>query len=210
VKNFDYKEGRLFCEAVNLSEVARKMRTPLYVYSFKELINNYRKVQQAFAKISPLICYSLKANSSLALCRALAQEGAGADIVSGGELYRAIQAGFSPEKIVFSGVGKREDEIEYALKENILMLNVESESELRLIAKLCQKLNKEVRISVRVNPDVSPDTHHYDVTGNKENKFGLSFKEAERLYEETKRLRGIKSIGWEEDLELVMRMAILP
>ena len=195
MKGFSYKEGRFFCEEVNLSELVQEMKTPLYVYSYEVLVDNYRRVKQAFDKFSPLICYSLKANSNLALCRALAQEGAGADIVSGGELYRAIQAGFPPEKIVFAGVGKREDEIKYALQENILMLNVESASELRLIARLSQRLSKEARISVRVNPDVTPETHHYDITGNKESKFGLSFKEAERLYEEARGLKGIKPVG---------------
>jgi len=192
---FNYKGESLFCEEVELGELAEREGTPLYVYSYKNIVDNYDRLTNAFAELSPLICYSLKANSNLALLRILSQRGAGADIVSAGELYRALKAGFSPERIVFAGVGKREDEISYALKEGILMFNVESASELKLIDKLSRRLNEKARISLRVNPDVNPKTHRYIITGKKENKFGLDLVEAKELYRKAGELRQIELLG---------------
>ncbi len=193
--HFPYKAGELFCEDVSLGQVAEETGTPLYLYSYNRLIDSYREVCHAFSSISPLICYSLKANENLTLGRILATEGAGADIVSGGELYKALQAGFPPPKIVFAGPGKNEEEIEYALRENIFMFNVESEGELRLIEKLGQRLNRPARISLRINPDVDAKTHHYITTGKKENKFGLDFDEAEKLYPQIKKSPLLEPIG---------------
>ena len=195
METFSYKGESLFCEKVNLDEVARSKGTPLYVYSYRSIVESYDRIARAFAQVRPLICYSLKANSNLSLLRILSQRGVGADIVSAGELYKALRAGFSSEKIVFAGVGKREEEIEYALREKILMFNVESASELRVIDELSRRLNREARISFRVNPDVDPKTHHYITTGKEENKFGLDFAEAKRLYEKARQLRRVKLVG---------------
>jgi len=181
-KYFNYQRGELFCESTPISEVVQKLGTPLYLYSYHSLINNYREVRDAFHRLSPLICYALKANGNLTISRLLAREGAGCDIVSGGELYKALRAGFSPQRIVFAGPGKNEKEIEYALKEDILILNVESASELKLIEQIAQRMICTARISLRINPDIDAGTHHYITTGKKENKFGLDFDEAEKLY----------------------------
>ena len=181
-KYFNYQRGELFCESTPISEVVQKLGTPLYLYSYHSLINNYREVRNAFHRLSPLICYALKANGNLTISRLLAREGAGCDIVSGGELYKALRAGFSPQRIVFAGPGKNEKEIEYALKENIFIFNVESASELKLIEQIAQRMSCTARISLRINPDVDVETHHYITTGKKENKFGLDFDEAEKLY----------------------------
>lgn len=181
-KYFNYEKGELFCESTPISEVVRKVGTPLYLYSYHSLINNYRKVKNAFTKLSPLICYALKANGNLTISRLLAREGAGCDIVSGGELYKALQTGFPPQRIVFAGPGKNEKEIEYALKENIFIFNVESASELKLIEQIAQRLGRTARISLRINPDVDAKTHHYITTGKKQNKFGIYFEEAKKLY----------------------------
>ncbi len=181
-KYFNYQRGELFCESTPISEVVQELGTPLYLYSYHSLINNYRKVKNAFHKLSPLICYALKANGNLTISRLLAREGAGCDIVSGGELYKALRAGFPAQRIVFAGPGKNEKEIEYALKENIFIFNVESASELKLIEQIAQRMSCTARISLRINPDVDAETHHYITTGKKENKFGLDFDEAEKLY----------------------------
>jgi len=181
-KYFNYQRGELFCESTPISEVVQKLGTPLYLYSYHSLINNYREVSNAFHKLSPLICYALKANGNLTISRLLAREGAGCDIVSGGELYKALRAEFSPQRIVFAGPGKNEKEIEYALKENIFIFNVESASELKLIEQIAQRMSCTARISLRINPDVDAETHHYITTGKKENKFGICFEEAEKLY----------------------------
>lgn len=174
-KYFNYQRGELFCESTPILEVVQKLGTPLYLYSYHSLINNYREVSNAFHKLSPLICYALKANGNLTISRLLAREGAGCDIVSGGELYKALRAGFSPQRIVFAGPGKNEKEIEYALKENIFIFNVESASELKLIEQIAQRMSCTARISLRINPDVDAETHHYITTGKKENKFGICF-----------------------------------
>jgi diaminopimelate decarboxylase len=193
--HFHYKTRQLFCEEVPLGQVAEEVGTPLYLYSCNSLIDGYREVCHAFSKLSPLICYSLKANANLTLCRILVTEGAGADIISGGELYKALQAGFPPQKIVFAGPGKNEEEIKYALKENIFMFNVESPGELRLIEKLSRQLNQTARISLRINPDVDAKTHRYITTGKRENKFGLDFDEAEKLYPQIKKSPLLEPVG---------------
>jgi len=194
-KYFNYQRGELFCESTPISEVVQKLGTPLYLYSYHSLINNYRKVKSAFAKLSPLICYALKANGNLTISRLLAREGVGCDIVSGGELYKALRAGFSPQRIVFAGPGKNEKEIEYALKENIFMFNVESASELKLVEQIVQRMSCTARISLRINPDVDAQTHHYITTGKKENKFGLDFDEAEKLYLNIKNSSLLQPVG---------------
>lgn len=195
-KYFSYQEGELFCEGVKLSRLCQLMGTPLWVYSASLIRDRFRYLKNAFLPLSPLICYSLKANANLSICRLLSSLGAGADIVSGGELYRALLAGFSPQKIVFAGVGKREEEIEFALREGILMFTVESESELVLIERIASRLKKEAPISLRINPDIESFTHNYITTGKKENKFGLSFETAKKLYQKLKKnFKKIKTLG---------------
>jgi len=192
---FNYKGDELFCESMPVLEVVQKLGTPLYLYSYHSLIDNYRKIKNAFSKLSPLICYSLKANGNLTLSKIFAREGAGADILSGGELYKALRAGFSPEKIVFSGPGKNKKEIEYALKENIFIINIESALELELIEQIARRLARIARVSLRINPDVDAQTHHYITTGKKENKFGLDFNEAEKLYQKIKSSPSLEPTG---------------
>jgi len=172
----------MYCEDVPVPEIAQKTGTPFYLYSHATLRHHFLVFQKAFEGIPHLICFSVKANSNIAVLRLFGNLGGGLDIVSGGELFRGLKAGIPPEKIVFSGVGKRRDEIVYALKSGILMFNVESHQELELIDRCAARLNKKAPISLRVNPDVDPGTHPYISTGLKTNKFGLSEAEAIEAY----------------------------
>ena len=176
--HFEQKGGELHCEEVPLARIAAEYGTPTYVYSHATLARHFRVFDEAFAGHQHVICYSMKANSNLAVLRALVALGAGVDIVSGGELYRAMQVRADPNKIVFSGVGKREWEIEYALDVGILAFNVESHSELEAIARVAARLGKRAPISLRVNPDVDAETHPYISTGMKKNKFGIPIAQA--------------------------------
>ena len=193
--DFKYVEGELFCEEMRVEEIAPKVGTPFYLYSSKTLVDHYRKLDKAFSSLPHLVCYSLKANSNLAMCKLLAQEGAGADVVSSGELFKALKAGMPAQRIVFAGVGKTEEEIEYALKAQILMLNVESVPELDLINEVAGRLGKKAQVSLRVNPDVDPQTHAYVATGRKENKFGLSMEVARELFERRAEFTHLKMVG---------------
>ncbi|MBA2124205.1 diaminopimelate decarboxylase [bacterium Unc6] len=179
--DFQYKNGKLCCEDVPLDQIAAVCGTPTYVYSYKTLTDHLHKIQDAFKSISPLICYSMKANSNIAIVRALVKEGAGVDVVSGGELYRAIKAKVEPSKIVYTSIGKTEQEIKQAIKKGILMFNVESQEELVIIENAAREMGKRTRVSIRVNPDVSPYTHKYIATGKKHTKFGLDIKTTEDL-----------------------------
>jgi len=192
---FLYQKGELFCEKIRIESLAEKVGTPFYLYSAGAVRESYREINNAFASPGALICYSLKANANLALCSILAREGAGADIVSGGELYQALKGGFAANKIVFAGVGKKEEEIEFALQENILMFNVESEGEIELIEEVAQRLKKVARVALRINPDVDPETHQYITTGKKENKFGLALPTARRLYQKLRENKWIRPLG---------------
>jgi diaminopimelate decarboxylase len=180
--HFEYRGDELHCEGVPLREIAAKVGTPTYVYSTATLERHFHVFDQAFAGRKHLVCFSVKANSNLAVLRALATWGAGADIVSGGELYRALRAGIAPAKIVFSGVGKRDDEIEYALDTGILAFNVESVEELQAIDRVAGRKGKRAPIALRVNPDVDAETHPYISTGLKKNKFGISVDAAREAY----------------------------
>ncbi|RLC09217.1 MAG: diaminopimelate decarboxylase [Deltaproteobacteria bacterium] len=180
--HFHYHNNCMYCEDVPVPEIAQKTGTPFYLYSHATLRHHFLVFQKAFEGIPHLICFSVKANSNLAVLRLFGNLGGGLDIVSGGELFRGLKAGIPPEKIVFSGVGKRRDEIVYALKSGILMFNVESHQELELIDRCAARLNKKAPISLRVNPDVDPGTHPYISTGLKTNKFGLSEAEAIEAY----------------------------
>ncbi len=180
----EYRDGVLYCDGVSILEIAKKVKTPCYVYSAAVLDQNFRAFDEAMAAVSHLVCFAVKANGNLSVLRLLAGLGAGADVVSGGELFKAMKAGIPAFKIVYSGVGKTKEEIRYALKVGILMFNVESEPELRLIRAEAKRLGKRAAISIRVNPDVDPQTHPYISTGLKKNKFGLSVEKAIALYEE--------------------------
>ena len=163
---FRYQDDQLHCESIPIREIAEKVGTPFYLYSYHTLVRHFTVFDQAFEGIPHLICYSAKSNPNLALLRLFINLGGGVDIVSRGELYRAVHAGADPKKIVFSGVGKREDEIEYALKVGILMFNVESSQELQVINEVAGRMNKKAAIAIRVNPDIDPKTHPYISTGS--------------------------------------------
>jgi diaminopimelate decarboxylase len=195
VTYFSYKENELYCEDVPLREIVEEFGTPLYVYSKNQILDNYRAVNTAFGDASHLICYALKANSNLQLLKLLAQEEAGAEVVSRGELFLALKAGFSSEKIMYAGVGKREDEIEYAIKKSIASLNVESEEELRIASEIAQRLNLEASVSVRVNPNVEAETHPYILTGSKANKFGIDQSQVLAAYQLAKDLPNLRIVG---------------
>ena len=180
--DFKYKHSELYCESVNMAGLAKRYGTPLYVYSRKTFLDHYRKLQAAFRGVRPLICYSVKANSNTSILRMLVKEGAGLDVVSGGELYRAFRAGASPRKIVYAGVGKTEKEIEYAIRQNILLFNVESLPELRAIDSVAGRLGKTQACALRINPDVKAKTHKYITTGHKQNKFGIDIATARNIF----------------------------
>ncbi len=175
---FQYKDKELFCEDVSIAEIAEKVGTPFYLYSHGTLVRHYHAFDRAFGTAPHIVCYSVKANSNIGVLKTFINEGSGLDIVSGGELYRALQAGAPPEKVVFSGVGKSNEEIEYAIKTGILMFNVESSQELRRINAAAERLGTMARVSIRVNPDVDPKTHPYISTGLKKNKFGIEADKA--------------------------------
>ena len=178
---FRYKNNNLYCEDVRVSRIVRKFGSPCYIYSYRTLIEHFRKLKNAFKEVNPLICYSVKANSNLSICRALVREGAGLDVVSGGELFRALKIRTNPRKIVFAGVGKTDREIRQAIKAGILFFNVESEAEIERIQQIAIKLRKSVNVCLRVNPEVNPHTHKYIKTAKKESKFGLSFSIARNI-----------------------------
>jgi diaminopimelate decarboxylase len=192
---FEHRNGEMFAEGVPVRRIAREVGTPVYVYSLATLRRHYRVFDQAFAKIPHLVCFSVKSNSNLAVLRAFAREGSGFDIVSGGELYRALKAGADPKKIVFSGVGKKRKEIEAALKAGILMFNVESEQELGFLDEVGRGLGRKAPISLRVNPDVDPKTHPYISTGMKKNKFGIDIQRSVELYRKALSLGHLEVIG---------------
>jgi diaminopimelate decarboxylase len=189
--DFAYHNGELYCEDVPLSRIAKELGTPFYVYSHATLIRHFRAIDSAFQHVPHIIAFAMKANSNLAILRLMAREGSGADIVSGGELYRALKAGVPPSKIVFAGVGKNREEIRYALKSGILMFNVESSDELRAIDDVAAEMRTRARVALRVNPDVDPKTHPYISTGLKKSKFGIS---ADRALEEFRLASSLKHI----------------
>lgn len=192
---FEYRNGRLACEMVELSDIAERVGTPTYVYSSQALIENYRAVDSAFAAIPHVVCYSLKANGNLSVCRLLSSLGAGADIVSGGELFRALKAGMPPGRVVYSGVGKTIAEIEYALQSGILMFNVESWEELKTLDAVAGRLGLTARIAARVNPDIDPKTHPYITTGMRKYKFGIPAGEILDFYRCARSMANIKVVG---------------
>lgn len=193
--HFEYRDGSLFAENLRVSDLANEYGTPLYIYSAATFRRHFEAFDSAFAGLDHLTCYSVKANSNLSVLRLLAEQGAGMDIVSGGELYRAMKAGVSPSKIVYSGVGKRASEIHQALDAGILMFNVESIAELLKINEVAESMGKIAKISFRINPDVDPQTHPYISTGMKKNKFGLDIENSLKAYKMTQDLDNVEPIG---------------
>src|SRR6185437_15966643 len=195
MNHFDYRNGVLHAEAVNLHGLAEAVGTPFYCYSTATLERHYRVFTEAFAGEKVLVCYAMKANSNQSVLRTLAKLGAGADVVSGGELKRALAAGIPPSKILFSGVGKTEAELRAALAADIHCINIESEPELDLLSRLAAETGRTARISVRVNPDVDAGTHAKISTGKSENKFGIPLAHARAVYARAAKLPGIEVRG---------------
>ncbi|CAN7616896.1 diaminopimelate decarboxylase [Phenylobacterium sp. LjRoot225] len=198
MNHFELQGGELFCEDVPLAKIAEAVGTPVYVYSSATLERHYTVLRDALVNAGlrdPLIAFAVKANSNVAVLKTLAQLGAGADVVSEGEIRRALAAGVPPERIVFSGVGKTEAEIEFALQIGVAEINLESEPELRLVDQVGQRLGKRAIVAIRVNPDVEAGGHAKIATGKAENKFGVSFAEAERLYANASNMAGVKPVG---------------
>jgi diaminopimelate decarboxylase len=193
--SFQYRDGEFFCEDLPLASIVERFGTPAYVYSQSTILGNYERLQGTLSRIPGMICYSVKANSHLRILRLLRQAGAGFDVVSGGELTRALRAGAEPNTIVFSGVGKTQDEIDAGLSAGILMFNVESAGELGVIESRARALQKVGRISIRVNPDVEADTHPYISTGQMIHKFGVPKEEAPELYRQAARSPHLKVQG---------------
>ncbi len=195
MNHFGYRNGVLHAEAVDLATLADAVGTPFYCYSTATLERHYRVFADAFADVKSLVCYSLKANSNQSVLRTLAKLGAGADVVSGGELRRARAAGIAPEKIVFSGVGKTAAELRMALGEDVFCINVESEPELDLLSRLAAEMGRVARVSIRINPDVDSGTHAKISTGKSENKFGIPLRRARAVYARAAKLPGIALTG---------------
>lgn len=193
--HFQYKKDTLFCEDVSIIEIAERAGTPFYLYSSATLERHFKVFDNAFKKIPHIVCYSVKANSNLSVLKLFSMLGGGADIVSGGELFRSLKAGIDPSKIVYSGVGKSIEEIRFALDSNILMFNVESPQELDLINEIAGKMRKKASVAIRVNPDVDPNTHPYISTGLKRNKFGINIKKSLSEYKKAAALKNVEIIG---------------
>lgn len=192
---FTYSGNDLYCDGAALVDVAARVGTPAYVYSAQTIVNNYRAYDEAFGDIPHLVCYAAKANSSLALLALLAQAGAGFDIVSGGELFRVLEAGGDASKVVFSGVGKTADEVDYALAQGIHAFNCESEPELALIDAIAARRGVQAGFAIRVNPDVDAVTHPYISTGLSEHKFGIHIADAAAVYERSRHFRNLRAEG---------------
>jgi diaminopimelate decarboxylase len=192
MSNFKYFKNKLFTENTSVLNIIKKNKTPFYLYSEKQIIENYSNFAKIFKNIKPLICFAAKANTNLTIMRMLGKLGSGADVVSGGELLKALKAGIKPNKIVFSGVGKTEEELKLAIRKKILLINVESESEAILINKIGKKINKIISIGFRINPNVDAKTHKKISTGKAENKFGVSIKNFSLFYKNIEQFKNLK------------------
>jgi len=193
--HFEYKNGRLHCESVDIQQIAETVGTPFFLYSSATLTHHFEAFDSSFADSDHLTCFAVKACSNLAILRLFARLGGGADIVSGGELFRALKAGFDPQRIIYSGVGKTKEELRYGLESGILMFNIESAQELERIQETAAELELTAPVSFRVNPDVDPRTHAYISTGLAKNKFGIPIEEAEDLYRRAKTLPNVEILG---------------
>ena len=192
---FSYLDHSLYCEEVALADIAQRAGTPCYIYSSQMILDNFQAYDEALGDLPHNVCYSVKANSTVGIMALLAQAGSGFDIVSGGELFRVLKAGGDPDQVVFSGVGKTAEEIEYALSEEIHSFNCESEAELALIDSLAARRGVRASFSLRVNPDVDAKTHPYISTGLREHKFGIDIHEAETVYERARAFRNLDAHG---------------
>ena len=193
--HFIYKNNELYCESVAIADIAKAVGTPFYLYSSATLTHHFNTFDKSFAELSHLTCFAVKSCSNLAILRLFSTLGGGADIVSGGELYRSLKAGIDPRRIVYSGVGKTEEELRYGLVSGILMFNVESEQELEKLQQVAQEQDLVAPVSFRVNPDVDPKTHAYISTGLAKNKFGIPIEQAEKVYLRAKEMSHIKILG---------------
>ncbi len=192
---FEYRQGHLYCEEVPLQRIADEVGTPAYIYSERTLKRHVRVFEEAFADISHLTCYAVKANSNINILRRFAEWGTGFEIVSGGELFRVLKATGSAHRVIFDGPGKTREEIRFALESDILFLNVESSSEADVIASMARQLGKRARVSIRTNPNVDPKTHPYISTGMKKHKFGVGLSEARELYFRLRQVPEIELVG---------------
>jgi len=193
--DFQYRQGELYCEDVPLSRIAKEVGTPCYVYSHHTLVRHFRVYDGAFTNIPHIVAFAMKANSNLAVLRLMAKEGSGVDIVSGGELFRALKAGVPASKIVFAGVGKKPEEIREALNADILMFNVESSAELQAINDVAASMGMKARVALRINPDIDPKTHPYISTGLKKSKFGIAADRALEEFKNAAAFSHIKVVG---------------
>ena len=195
IHDFQYKSGELYCEGVKVSAIVRKTGTPTYIYSYNTLVGHFRKIREAFAAIDPIICFSMKANSNLAILKSLVNEGAGFDIVSGGELKKAELVGADMQKVAFASVGKTDEEIGDAIRAGILLFNVESEPELRNIDGIARRMKKTVQVALRINPDIDAPTHEKINTGSLKKKFGIDLRTARHIFLNRKVYRNLKING---------------
>ncbi len=195
MNHFVYQNDDLYCEDVSVAYIAEQIGTPFYLYSYSTIKRHFMVFEDAFTDLDHLTCFSVKSNSNLAILRLLALEGGGADIVSGGEFFRAIRAGITPDKIVFSGVGKTPKDMEIALKSDIFMFNVESDQELQALDRIAKDIGCKAMVAIRINPDVASKTHPYIVTGFGENKFGIQIKDSLNTYALAKHLKNIDVKG---------------
>jgi diaminopimelate decarboxylase len=193
--DFQYRHGELYCEGVAVERIAKEVGTPCYIYSHATLTRHFRAFDRAFQDVPHIVAFAMKANSNMAILRLMAREGSGADIVSGGELYRALKAGIPAQKIVFAGVGKSREEIRYALEQDILMFNVESSEELHAIDEVAAELRRRARVALRINPDIDPKTHPYISTGLKKSKFGISADRAVSEFKLALSLKHVEVVG---------------
>jgi diaminopimelate decarboxylase len=189
---FNYKNGRLFAEGIEVEKIAAEVGTPVYIYSKATFLEHLRKIRQAYSRLDTTICYSVKACGNINILKFMAEQGSGFDIVSGGELYRVLQAGGDPAKIVYAGVGKTDAEIIEALNAGIAYFNIESEAELENLIRLAKEKGQKPKVALRVNPDVDPKTHRYTTTGKKETKFGVDIERAQKVFHDYGREKSIK------------------
>ncbi len=195
MNHFVYENDDLYCEDVPITDIVETVGTPFYCYSHATITRHFRVFQDAFKDLDHLTCFSVKSNSNLAILKIFASHGGGADIVSGGELYRALKAGIASDKIVYSGVGKTPEEMKFALTSNICMFNVESEQELQSLDTIAGAMGRKATVALRINPEVEPHTHPYIVTGHSENKFGILLEDALHTYESARQLKNIDVKG---------------
>lgn len=195
MRHFEYRNGELYAEDVPLARLAEEVGTPFYAYSHETLSRHFRVFDEAFSSVPHLVCFAMKSNSNLAILRLFGAMGGGLDIVSGGELFRALKAGVPPERVVFAGVGKSDEEIAFALEQGVLLFNVESEEELANIGAAARRLGARAQVAIRVNPDVDPQTHPYIATGLKKSKFGIDISRAREQYRAAAALEGVEPTG---------------